>query len=157
MRAPGEGELFHVRMSRQCAKFVYDLKTFANTQIAGGKDVGAIERKDEEHVRRPDTDAFDLREVCNNFVVCKFVQRAMLDRTIRELLREVSDIGSFLCGESGRTQFCGRCHSHVNRRGESFAGEECLEALQYCRRCSTGHLLVDDRAYKRLERVPAML
>src|SRR4029077_4363075 len=69
VRLPGSGDLFHIFGLRQLPFSVMLLQSHLYAIVASGQDVWASQREHQEHVRRPHSDSFDLRQMLNHFVI----------------------------------------------------------------------------------------
>src|SRR5450755_2650837 len=69
IRLPAFGDLFHLRGLGQFPLVVVLSNGSLHAIVAGRQNIGPAQRKHEEHMRRPDADAFDLREMGNHIVV----------------------------------------------------------------------------------------
>src|SRR3989344_6522761 len=101
----------------------------------------------------PYTDALHLCEMFDDVRTFHFMQRTMFDSAVREFLREVFDIRSFLTGEPRRAHFLKRHRAyHFGSRELSF-GEQADEPRVYRLRRRARNLLVNNRTHKSRERI----
>src|SRR3989338_7184199 len=112
MRAPVPREPLHLRAVGWIFQAIDYLKSLADAEVARREDVGAVQREYEEHVHSPHADAFYLREMPYDFLVCHSVERLMPDSSIGEFQSEVFDVRSFLCGKPRSAHLSDRNFSH---------------------------------------------
>ena len=115
---------------------------YAHAEVAGGQDVRAPERKHQEHLRGPDTNAFDLGEVRDDFGIGQFLEAGEIQIAGGGFGGEIFQVGRFLLGEASGAHLSVGEFENAFRR-EWIAGE-CREAFENRRRSSAVELLVDD-------------
>jgi hypothetical protein len=72
----------------------------ANAQIQDRQHIGALERENQEHLRRPDTHPFHLCQAFNDFFIGELEELAEVELTGYNALGEVPYIGSLLLREA---------------------------------------------------------
>ena len=111
--------------------------------VTGRKNIWTPQREHQKHVRRPNADAFHLREVLDHFVVGQFVKPRKLKQARRRLRSQILQVRRLLLGQTRASQL--RIAQLQNAfRSERLTGER-GEALEDGRGRVAIELLVDDR------------
>src|SRR5207249_1093756 len=97
---------------------------FADAVVVNGPDVQAPELEDQEHLSRPAPDTADLDQPGHELVVGQPIEVMDGDRTVADLLREVSDRSDL------RAAHAGGSHRTLGKGEHGSRGEGAGEELQ---------------------------
>ena len=132
---PAFCDFFHLQGFWHLALFVVLLNRHLDSEIAGRQYVWAPQRENQKHMRGPNSDAFYLRQVFNNFLVGHIRQASEVQLATNRPLRHVAQVRRFLFRKTDRSQllvgefvdafgsyrFSGKRRKSVEDRCSSFA------------------------------------
>ena len=104
IRLPAFCDLFHLQGLRHLALFVVLLNRHLDSEIAGGQDVWPPQGEHQKHVRGPNADAFDLRQVFDDLLVGHVCQPSEVQFATNRALCHVTQIRGFLFRKTDRPQ-----------------------------------------------------
>ena len=131
MGLPSRSEFQQFAWGWQLFPAVSQGKAFAHAVICYRQNVGASERKDQEHFNGPGPDAADAGEALVDFRVAHCAKRlAGGDDAGDRFFGDIFDCGGFGAGESGAAQPLVGRSEQLFRCGKSLAGIEGFDAAK---------------------------
>src|SRR5262245_32433971 len=137
------GDLLDFGGGRKMIESIKSLDRAPDTKIADRQHVHTAERKDQKHVRRPNADAFDLREHLNYLVVAHFRHAVEFKRAVLSLRGDVLDEGDLAIRHPRRAQRFARSRQNSLRLRERVRRVDRFEAVADCVRRLRRQLLRD--------------
>ena len=129
------------------AELVGGLETALDTEVVDRQYIQPAEREDQQHLDRPASDAVNLDQAENQFVVVESPRlRAGRDYSVTRLGGDVADGGDFVARETDRAQARKMRRQHLVRFRESLARIERDEAAENGFGGAAVELLVRDGA-----------
>jgi hypothetical protein len=120
----------------------------------GGQNVGPLEVEDQEHVRAPEAEAPNRRDLGDHLVVVQLTQPVELQLPGLDVRGEIAHVLHLAPGEPDRAQLLRLDRQQLRRRGDA-AVEARQQAVENGRRGLGRQLLADDRAQQHAVGVPA--
>src|SRR5215469_118588 len=97
---PAGGDLFNFLGIGQLALLIETLDGRAHAQVARSQHIGPPQREDQEHVRCPLSNTFDVRKSNHHLFVGQPMQIGKIHLAGKRMLRQVADVSDLLPGEA---------------------------------------------------------